>query len=70
MSKGYQEQMQMPEPLPVAEQPPDWEGMSLFVAALATLVTAIGGLWGKRRFTKHVEKKRETNPEYLRMKKK
>jgi hypothetical protein len=35
MSKGYQEQMQMPEPLPVAEQPPDWEGMSLFVAALA-----------------------------------
>jgi hypothetical protein len=64
-----QQVQQVPEPLPVADEKPDWEGMSLFVTALSALVTAVGGVWGKRKFSKHVEKKRETNPDYLKIRK-
>lgn len=70
MTKGaYQEQMQVPEPLPVDNQQPDWTGISMFVTALAGLITAVGGVWGRRKLSKHIEKRRKTNPGYLKMKK-
>jgi hypothetical protein len=71
---GYQQQQAVPEPLPAEDEHTDFEGWSVLLTAVTGLIIAvtglIGAIKGKKKFSAHVEKRRETNPEYLTFKKK
>jgi hypothetical protein len=61
-----QQVQQVPEPLPVADEKPDWDGISIVITAISGLIVSVTGLIGavkgKRMWNDRIErKKRETD---------
>jgi hypothetical protein len=41
-----QQVQQVPEPLPVADEKPDWDGISIVITAVSGLIVSVTGLIG------------------------
>jgi hypothetical protein len=67
-SYHYDKVQQVAEPLPVHDEP-DFDGWSVLITSISGLIMAVATLVGAVKGKRYVEKKREVDPNYMRIRK-